>query len=263
MSWNVLARPYTKYNAKFHRASDAVEEPAQTRSRYALAGKTIVDRRTDLVLLQECEAAFFEPEWNSAAAKILKDYDVFPCRQQQEPGTAVLIKKGGRAVSQVDRPICIGGTDETGGVSKIATVVPVRIASRDVSVVSSHFMWDGAADKRLHHVCMLGERLAKGSVVLGADFNCQPGPHLDTLTSSSFLGDMQRALLHPDDMTGLSGDFEKAVCIDHVYVPPSATVLKATILAKPKSPWDAQSAQPSPVVAASDHVPVLVEFVLG
>lgn len=263
MTWNILARPYTKYNDKFHCAHDKVEEPAQTRSRYTLAGNLIVNRSADLVLLQECEAEFFEPKWNTAAEKIMQEYYLFACRHQQDPGTAVLVKKGGRATSQVERPICIGGTDETGGPSKIATIVPVRIASRDVSVVSSHFTFDGAPEKRLHHMRILGEGLGKQSIVLGGDFNCQPGPLLDALASSTFLGDLQRAVLHPDEMTGLSGDFTKAVCIDHVYVPPSATVIKAACLAKPFSPWDGKDVQPAQVVAASDHVPVVVELAFG
>lgn len=263
MTWNVLARPYTKYNSKFHCAHEAgttmpVEEPAQTRSRYAAAGHIIVNTSHDLVLLQECEADFFEPQWNSEAAKVLKKYHLFACRQQREPGTAVLVRKDGRATSQVDRPLCIGGTDETGGVSKVATIVPVRVGSTDVSVVSSHFGFDGMADKRLHHMQMLGGSLTNQTVVLGGDFNCAPGPNLDTLASSSFIGDLQRAVLRPDEMTGLSGDFSKAVCIDHVYVSPSATVIKAACLAKPISPWDGKDTQPAPVVAPSDHVPVVV-----
>ena len=80
-----------------------------------MAGETIVGQGADLVLLQECEAALFEPEWNSAAANILKKYDVFPCCQGNKPGTAVLVKKGGCAVPQADTPICVGGTVETGG----------------------------------------------------------------------------------------------------------------------------------------------------
>ena len=34
-------------------------------------GEQIVSSASDIVLLQECEAAFFEPEWNLAAANLL------------------------------------------------------------------------------------------------------------------------------------------------------------------------------------------------
>merc|ERR1712129_641468 len=107
----------------------------------------------------------------------------------------------------------------------------------DINAVSTHFAWDGAAPQRLHHAKLMGEHLQKGSLILGGDFNCQPGANLDALEASSFLGDAQRAPLPPGAMTGLSGDFSKQELIDHVYISQDLAVLSATALATPASPW--------------------------
>ena len=61
-------------------------------------------------------------------------------------------------------------------------------------------------------------------------------------------------------MTGLSGDFEVQVCIDHVYLSPGITALGANATAKPESPWRGEVSRPAKVYAASDHVPMLVEL---
>merc|ERR1712146_652067 len=101
-TFNVLERPFTKYNRNFHRAQSKLEEESQTRKRYTLAGEEIAANGTDLVFLQECEAAFFDRDWNLASSKLLDKYHVFACRREDEdnveiPGTAVLVKKTGRA----------------------------------------------------------------------------------------------------------------------------------------------------------------------
>ena len=70
MTCNILGRPRTKYIQKFHRAYNEVEDASQTRSRYLLAVVQITSTAADLVLLQECKPAFFEPEWNLAAQKL-------------------------------------------------------------------------------------------------------------------------------------------------------------------------------------------------
>ena len=61
-------------------------------------------------------------------------------------------------------------------------------------------------------------------------------------------------------MTGLRGDFEVQVCIDHVYLSPGITALGANAEAKPERPCRGGVSRPAKVYAASDHVPVLVEL---
>lgn len=80
------------------------------------------------------------------------------------PGTAVLVKKAGTSVRVLDeRPICVGGTSETGGRSKLATVVRVEAGAKRFAAVSAHFTWDGNAPQRLRHAELLGSRASVGS----------------------------------------------------------------------------------------------------
>ncbi len=152
--------------------------------RYALAAREITSRRSDLVFLQECEAAFFDAAWNSAAPTLLQEYELFPCRVShtaggEEPGTAILVRQLGRAVAIAKAPVCIGGTKETGGQSKVATVLPVRVGDlRDVIAVSTHFTWDGASEARLYHAQLLGNELRTrhNPIILVVYFSCQPVP---------------------------------------------------------------------------------------
>ena len=157
MTFNVLARPYTKYNHKHHRNSEEIEDSSQTQQRYERAGTQILGNACDLVFLQECERAFFDPVWNVQADQLMQTYHVFLCTWDSNPGTAVLVKKNGRASVSTDPRIYIGGTNETGGTSKSATIVPVRVGAHQISAVSVHFTLD--AEKRLHHANSIGKSL--------------------------------------------------------------------------------------------------------
>eukprot|EP00930_Biecheleria_cincta_P035417 TRINITY_DN24360_c0_g1_i1.p1 TRINITY_DN24360_c0_g1~~TRINITY_DN24360_c0_g1_i1.p1 ORF type:complete len:321 (-),score=40.46 TRINITY_DN24360_c0_g1_i1:169-1131(-) len=269
MTWNVLARPYTKYNAAFHNAPQVSEkkhnieeETSQTVDRYTMAGNQIVGHGSDIVFLQECEADFFNPAWNKAAKKLLEDYSVFPCRMNSNPGTAILVKKAGSAAAAVTKPVCIGGTKETGGPSKIATVLPVRYGSRTLKAVSGHFAFDGAKEKRSFHFGLLEKELDTSSVILGGDFNCQPGANLEELEGFSFLHYMQRAKLPQGIATGLNGNFSERVCIDHIYFSNDFLLRSIAALDKPRSPWVAEGKEPGKVTSASDHVPVVARLVV-
>jgi len=229
-----------------------------------MAGEQIVSKGCDLVFLQEVENDFFEPTWNFAAPKVVGAYDIFYCRRGAEAGgTAVLVRKGGKVAALADRPICIGGSPETGGLSKVTTVVPVRAGSKKLKAVSTHFTWNGAAEQRLHHAKLLDDALSTGTVVFGGDFNCEPGKHLEELEASCFLGRLQRAALPFGSATGLSSDFSVEEYIDHLYVSKDLSVSRVMALAKPGSPWGGESTRPAKVRAASDHVPVFMEVALG
>lgn len=232
-----------------------------------MAGKEISQKAADVVFLQECETPFFQSAWNSTAENIMREYHIFQCQtSHDEPGTAVMVRKSGRAAVAVEKPICIGGTKETGGTSKIATVLPVTVSSREIKVVSTHFTWNGAAEQRLHHAKLLGEALPRAAenVILGGDFNCEPGDHLQRLEGQSFLGKMHRVPLPKGTMTGLSGDFSKQEHIDHVYVSKGMAVNRAAAAASPRSPYAASDgSQPAEVQAPSDHVPVFAEISLS
>ena len=262
MSWNVLARQYTRHNRQYHRAGPGVEDPLQTCRRYKIAGDEIVNRSCDVVLLQECEAAFFSADWNLAARELLSKYTVFRCpHSEASPGTAVLVKRDGRAVAEASRPQCIGGISEVGGPGKVATIVPMRVASRSFVAISTHFTFSGNAEGRLHHANLIGEAVRGRSVVLGGDFNCVPGAQLEALESSTFLGSLLRAPV--DTATGLTSDFTREVCIDHFYISEDLGKARAVALAEPSNPWGGNASHPAEVTGASDHVPIMVHVALS
>ena len=269
MTFNVLARPYTKYNRDFHRAETKTESETQTRTRYTLAAEEIASQGTDLVFLQEVEAPFFESAWNHAASKLLDKYSVFACRkmelnngmEEESPGTAVLVKKSGAVTTSVNSPLCIGGTKDTGGPSKVATVVHAQHGDKPLVAVSTHFTWDGAAAQRQHHAQLIGKSLPEGNVILGGDFNSQPSESLSKLEAASFLGSMTRAALPEGSATGLSGNFSKTQYIDHIYYTSNdLSLLSVKALRAPASPWSGKVTSPAKVSGASDHVPVVAEF---
>ena len=262
MSWNVLARQYTRHNKQYHRAGPGVEDPLQTCRRYKIAGDEIINRNCDVVLLQECEAAFFRADWNLAARELLSKYTVFRCpHSEASPGTAVLVKRDGRAVAEASRPQCIGGIDEVGGPGKVATIVPMRAGSRSFVAISTHFTFSGNAEGRLHHANLIGEAVRGRSVVLGGDFNCVPGAQLEALESSTFLGSLLRAPV--DTATGLNSDFAREVCIDHFYISDDLGEARAVALAEPSNPWGGNASHPAEVTGASDHVPIMVHVALS
>eukprot|EP00928_Gymnodinium_smaydae_P078560 TRINITY_DN6266_c0_g1_i1.p1 TRINITY_DN6266_c0_g1~~TRINITY_DN6266_c0_g1_i1.p1 ORF type:complete len:351 (+),score=24.00 TRINITY_DN6266_c0_g1_i1:59-1111(+) len=274
MSWNILARPYTKYNFQHHRASgsdtNSVENKDQTVSRYTIAGEAILKQSCDIVLLQECEYEFTDEEWNNAAPRLLENYSFFRCPKDAEggPGTAVLVRQDGQAVQLVDPGdhTCIGGSDETGGGSKVATVVPVQVLSWEILAISGHFAFDGLALKRLQHVEMISEYVGDKSIVLGGDFNSQPGTFLEEMEEqSSMFGGLKRAVLPEGSMTGLSGDFSRQVCIDHIYTSKDISHVRAFPMGIPASPWaglEGPQTHPANVTGASDHVPIYLELKL-
>lgn len=262
MTWNILARPYTKHNAAYHKAGrgKSLETPEQTQARYTLAGEEILRTGCDIVLLQECEDAFFDAAWNDHADKIFEGYEIFHYLTPGCPGTAVLVRRDSNIMlhgSAAD-VLGVGGNEDTGGCSKMATIVPVTLSGKKIQIISAHFSWAEAA--RLHLMGLLEPHITGQSVILGADFNCEPGPLLDDLEETSCLGSLTRVVAQDEAPTGLSGDFKCKKCIDHCYV--SHDVYQhswAFVQGVPASPYmcDSDSHGPAPVVKPSDHVPLV------
>lgn len=127
--------------------------------------------------------------------------------------------------------------------------------------ISAHLAFDEMSDQRQRHVKLIGEAASTSSaVVLGGDFNCQPGAALQHLErGSAFMKRLQRAELSNNTMTGLRADMESMVAIDHVYVSKELPVQKAITLAMPRNPWAGKVSRPAKVIGASDHIPVWVE----
>jgi endonuclease/exonuclease/phosphatase family metal-dependent hydrolase len=162
------------FNQASHRNIDKVEAVWQTQQRYKMAGASILAEMPDVACLQECETDFFSEEYNEHAAQILARFTQH--RFDDEPGTVVLLKRDGK-LKQVDSEdvLRLGGSDSCGGSSKSTVCLPVETADGFKTwICSTHFTWDGAAEKRLHHIGIIEKALTDTSIeecVVVGDFN--------------------------------------------------------------------------------------------
>ncbi len=141
-----------------------------------------------------------------------------------------------------------------GGSSKSACAVKVRVdADGDpVWVVSLHLSFQ--ADERLAHLAALGEALGPTApVIVAGDFNAPPSK-LTEIDLPWFRG-LTRA--ESDLATGLSGDFQRAVVIDHIFhrglgenVP---TVMREKAPIPPYRQATARAGRGT-IVSGSDHI---------
>ena len=315
-SHNLLAAPYTKYNAKFHRntGSKKRESVAQTRARYSLAAEAMLRSHADVVCLQECEPAFFDAATNEHAAALADVYEIFPCfgaRKNRagvvaftQPGAALLLRResaGGRLI-QAGAPVYVRGDADTttgkvvptGGVSKSAVILPTKVVHADddedddeeeeedepICICSAHFSWN--PDERTALLSLIEEATAasqglssSSSFVLAGDFNAKLSdlPAMEASTPLRFLetSTMSRIDFGKGVMTGLSSDFSKQQCIDHVYASTSLVSRDAGAAVRvetekpPESPYEVvgngqQGGSEARVVGASDHVWIGVSF---
>ena len=316
-SHNLLAAPYTKYNAKFHRntGSKKRESVAQTRARYSLAAEAMLRSHADVVCLQECEPAFFDAATNEHAVALADVYEIFPCfgaRKNRagvvtftQPGAALLLRResaGGRLI-QAGAPVYVRGDADTttgkvvptGGVSKSAVILPTKVVHADddeddeeeeeeedepICICSAHFSWN--PDERTALLSLIEEATAasqgpssSSSFVLAGDFNAKLSdlPAMEASTPLRFLetSTMSRIDFGKGVMTGLSSDFSKQQCIDHVYASTSLVSRDAGAAVRvetekpPESPYEVvedgqQGGGEARVVGASDHVWIDVSF---
>ena len=258
LSYNLLARPFTKYEKQHHRnPADKIETEAQTRERYSVSTKTIIAEKPHVVLLQECEPAYFNLESNKHADTLLAMYNLFPCFGRQpdggiSPSTAVLfLRDSAKALEVVPR--CVGGDEACGGTSKTCTVVDATIHQQVHRFASCHFTFDGLAEKRRHHVDLLEPLMSKCQrLVVGGDFNAA-NESMNGLQRNSFLHDLDRPSL--DAPLGTVSSEQKT--IDHFFTR-GFRVLQTACLHVAKCPYG--EGVPAEIVGGSDHVPILVHL---
>jgi len=284
LQWNILARPFTKYNDQARRpVKPNVEDPMyqghgnglseggletleQTSKRYALASRTLKAQAPDAVLLQECDPAFFDPAINHAAADIQQMFSVhssFGSDREASPGTAVLLKKpeaGGQLLKdpQFSTKV-IGGDKSTGGSSKSATMVPVILdggnASDPIWLVSIHvapLRNAEAAAKR--HITMVENELSELSrFVLAGDFNANPS---EIASTGTLLSKLRRVAVSPEveasgSVTSWHSEQGQQPLIDHCFISSDLGILRqATVEKVPHSPYGSDGS----VKGASDHI---------
>ena len=240
MSFNVLARRYTRHNSAFHQAGvGGVESRGQTAARHAKAAEQIWAAAPEAVLLQECGPDFLE------AAQLAK-YRAFRCGAEG-PGAAVLLREGWGFDAGLT---CLGGTEAAGGSSKSAAVVQVQLPGARLALVSVHFSHEPLPRQHLADLVSRHlQHLAPDLRVVAGDFNLEPGAELRALERS-----FRASRAVPDVCaTGLAPDFASRRCLDHVLV--SGRVCRSAVLGVPQNPWGGPQAQ---VTGASDHVPLMV-----
>lgn len=242
------------------------EFPEQTRQRYSIAGRELIEASADVVLLQECEGDFFSPIMNSEADEIERHYHVLACRDG-DPGTAVLVKRDGRAklLDEHQKPQIIGVSENGCGSPYRSTAVELIVGTLPVTVASVHVQfWPVAREQAIHQLKLLEDALdGRQCFIIGGDFNAgiiAPNEHLPELEANTFCGSLNRAKLAPGIMTGLVGDFSAQVVIDHIYLSQGLGIASSRALAEPLSggPYSTEGSGPADIVCASDHVPVLM-----
>lgn len=251
--------PYHRNPAGPFKAPGSVETEAQTKARYARIGAKLLVEKPDVAFLQECEPKFFKQERSRHAPEILEKYELMPCfgsakEGDRSPGAVVLLRRG-VAVPLEKMPRCIGGTNETGGESKVCSVVDALVKGEGYTFASCHFTWDGAADKRDHHVKLLEPALAtRTRFVMGGDFNADTT--LADVQERSWLRDAKKVQLNAPKGTFKNMPAGQNDTLDHFFVSREVSVLQADALQEPSCPYGAGS--PAEVVGDSDHVPIRV-----
>ena len=269
--WNVLAREFTYHNQEHHLSGSRLENTRQTRARYGKVMSKIKNANADLICLQECGKSFLEFEFNPGVDWLRETYDVYLCAVEDQPGAAILVRKMGQVVSlSEDGATAVGGRKDTGGPSKIAAVLPVKVDGREIWVVSLHLTIDWEfPERRLQHLDLLAgilEQKPYRDVLLGGDFNCEV-KSLSELASHR-LFDQRLHLLTPTCgfvPTGLNGKMDVPKIIDYVWASPSLLLAYGWFFDIPADPicpyadWDPCYGA-SGVCCASDHVCLCVDF---
>jgi len=241
----------------------------QTQKRYSMAGQHLLEHNVDVVLLQECEAAFFNPDMNSEASKINQRYHVLACHIGGNPGTAVLVKRDGQAklMNPNQTPRCFLPGDFP---TNMSTVVQLMVGIYPVTFVCVHVpYWPYGKDQAIRQMKLLEDVLTdQRPLIVGGDLNAgntPPNEYLPELEANTFFGSLKRAKLAPGTMTGLNGDFSAQVTIDHIYTSQELHIASARALAVPFNggPYSIEGSGPAEIVYASDHVPVLVHIKCG
>lgn len=275
LSWNVLAREFTMFNreppgcAQGHRnPDDKLETSAQTAARYGLATDAILATAPDAVLLQELSSAFFDDDVNPKAAALLDACATAYATNAAGPGTAVLLRKGGRLAS-TGTVFTAGASEElTGGNSKSASGVLVEVGGARCWIVSVHLTPHKYKPTAVRtHLELLSDAVrvevgggrdaaaAPPRLLLGGDLNAEPHEVATLQREGALLGALARVAA--PGHTGLSADFARPETIDHLFLSAGLRLVGAPSLERPPaSPYGptTHAREPAPVVHASDHV---------
>ena len=228
---NLLAAEFTKYNFKYHGGEPkSLETKKQTVERYTRSSKSILEHNPHFVCLQECSSNFFKTEFNDAAALLLSKYERFEANMSHDyPSTALLIHKS--YSSKVRHVLKVGGTEKHGGKSKMGICALVELPDNKlVWVCSVHLSFEpnpnsgkGNKTKAKNLLNDLSKAIMEITpdlltnpninIFLSGDFNM--GVHELNILNDTFLRNIN--FIEMPCPTGLTGNFEKVLTIDHVY----------------------------------------------
>ena len=216
-TYNILARGNTHYNWRSHRnipdtpkggdkqlfdfnrndtikqwkkaikKNTRLETEEQTNNRYTLVADDIIESESDIVCLQECDPAFFDPKYNKNANALL---DLYERKDQLEAirpekksggGPSILFKKINNFKQVWDDKVIFTKYDEFGGSSKGAVILPVLDKKNNsIWVVSGHFAGEGKHRGKLvseiERLTELTSHPSSGedtSIIVMGDFNIE------------------------------------------------------------------------------------------
>eukprot|EP00667_Euglena_gracilis_P017075 EG_transcript_17934 len=203
LTWNLLAHQFTASVKKFHLTESETgrESPAQTAARYATATTAILKQLADVVLLQECSAAFLapEPKLNPHAVTLQSHYRAYccfgadgaPADRRKHPGCAILLRRA--SPMQLLDLVAVDGCDDFGGkhYSGIALLLHTMALGK-VWVATVHQCHEspphiptpkkrqgkrGALLRALHAAMAAKDGCQR--IILGGDFGASGEPGLD------------------------------------------------------------------------------------
>ena len=121
-----------------------IESKTQTQERYNLISKEIIQSKSDIVCLQECEPNFFNSEMNPQAVFLKQMFDIYllPIKDPKSliKGAPCIIKlKQSKKIKKVFKPI-FTEFNKYSSSSKGAVILPIESHSnKQTLVVSAHF----------------------------------------------------------------------------------------------------------------------------
>eukprot|EP00668_Euglena_longa_P026572 GGOE01033263.1.p1 GENE.GGOE01033263.1~~GGOE01033263.1.p1 ORF type:complete len:573 (+),score=131.24 GGOE01033263.1:54-1772(+) len=203
LTWNILAHQFTSSIKRFHLAETETgrESTAQTAARYATATTSLLKQIADVVLLQECPAAFLAPELklNPHAVTLQSHYRAYCCfgadgtptSRRRHPGCAILLRRA--SPLQVLDAVAVDGCDDFGGKhytglalllhttslgkAWVATVHQCHESPLHISTPKKRQGKRGALLRALHAAMMAKDDCQR--IILGGDFGASGEPALD------------------------------------------------------------------------------------
>lgn len=266
VSWNILAHVHTHWDFVRHGGfAKALETLEQRQARHEVIARRLNALRPEVALLQEVDASFLPLEWQGGplpCGVALGGYTPYrsysPGKQE---GTAVLLRDDAWQRDTSVETLYIPRTEATGW--KTGVVVHARrvdgfgcAPSPTVAFASVHLRHGSPeAQRELLAVAMAGRRHVAIPVVLGGDFNSDPGePDFSGIEAPLLAAGLRRVpsqLGLPTDLSGRT--------IDHIYASPSlwpSTVQVGPLPPLAQGPWS----WPPAANDGSDHAWLHVRF---